>query len=105
MLGHPHFLTIEAWVWKDLDDVYDPAMSAIPGIVFRKNGPLGVHFGIDFGHNNVWFWHMNKYVDYLHGIATTDSEWHFLSATFVRYDIASLTNMYVQVDDTSLGTY
>lgn len=48
---------------------------------------------------------MNKYVDYLHGIATTDSEWHFLSATFVRYDIASLTNMYVQVDDTSLGTY
>jgi len=49
MLGHPNFYTIEAWVWKDLDPVYDPEMSAIPGTVFHKNGPAGVYFGMDFG--------------------------------------------------------
>ena len=105
MLGHPHFLTIQAWVRKDLDPVYDPEMSAIPGIVFRKNGPFGVHFGIDFGHTLVRFWHMNKYVSYSHGIGLADDDWHFLSATFVRYDINSVTNMYAYVDQTYLGTY
>jgi len=37
----------------DQDSGFDDTINAIPGIVFRKNGPLGVHFGIDFGANNV----------------------------------------------------
>lgn len=48
---------------------------------------------------------MNKYIDFLHGIPTTDSNWHFLSATFARYDIHSLTNTYAQVDQTQLTPY
>ena len=74
--------------------MYDDIISAIPGIVFRKNGPFGVHFGIDLGANNVRFWHMNKYKDYPHNIVNGDSTWHFFSATFIRFDIHSITNMY-----------
>jgi hypothetical protein len=77
-------------------------MTAIPGIVFRKLAPAGfVTFGIDFGINNVRFWHMNKYIDFAVApapIPNYDNSWHFLSATFVRYDIKSLTNVYAQVD-------
>ena len=84
-------------------------MSAIPGIVFWKNGPFGVHFGIDFGNTQVWFWHMNKYISYNNGsdyfIAGSDDDWHFLSATFVWFDIHSVTNMYAYFDTTYLGTY
>lgn len=48
---------------------------------------------------------MNKYIAYNHGIGLLDDNWHFLSATFVWFDINSVTNMYAYVDTTYLGTY
>lgn len=48
---------------------------------------------------------MNKYVSYAHNIGPLDSEWHFLSVTYVWFDIDSLTNMYAYVDQTYLGYY
>ena len=48
---------------------------------------------------------MNKFISYPHGIGLADDDWHFLSATFVRFDIHSVTNMYAYVDTTYLGTY
>lgn len=50
MLNHPHFFTIEAWVRMNQNTtLYGPAMTLDPGIVFHKIGPMGIHFGIDFG--------------------------------------------------------
>ena len=35
-LAHTHFVTIEAWVRKDIVSTYDPRHQQIPGIVIAK---------------------------------------------------------------------
>jgi len=47
---------------------------------------------------------MGKFVQFAHDF-TTDDEWHYLAATFQRYDIDTLTNMWARrdLDDLRVG--
>jgi len=95
MLQHYQFFTIEAWVRPDTEDEWDSAMNAVPGQVIHKidlatGNPI---WGFDMSNNAFRCYHMGKFKQYAWA-GVGDNDWHYLAATFQRFDIDTLTQMW-----------